>query len=81
MTVNVEVTRGEGENTGNLLRRFSRRVQSMKLVPHMRTLRYRSRPQSKQVKKKHALKVIKRREEVQELIKLGKMVERPKRRR
>lgn len=81
MTVNVEVARNDGENTGNLLRRFSRRIQSMKLVPHMRGLRYYSRPGSKQVKRKHALKVIARREEVQELIKLGKMVERTKRRR
>lgn len=81
MTVNVQVTRNDGENTMNLLRRFSRRVQSMKLIPQMRGIRYHSRPASKQVKRKHALKVITRREEVQELIKLGKMVERPKRRR
>ncbi len=81
MTVNVEVTRNDGENSLNLLRRFSRRIQSMKLVPHMRGLRYFERPSSKQVRKKHALKVIARREEVQELIKLGKMLERTPRRR
>ena len=77
--INVEVARNDGESTANLIRRFSKRVQSMGLVPRMRSLRYHARPQSQQVKRKHTLKRIARKEEVMELIKLGKMLERPQR--
>jgi hypothetical protein len=45
----------------------------------MRKRRYYTRIKSREVQKKHALKVLKRREEVQELIKLGKMPERRER--
>ncbi|MDE2071139.1 MAG: 30S ribosomal protein S21 [Patescibacteria group bacterium] len=76
MATNAEVTKNEGESAVNLIRRFSRRVQGAQVIPAVRGGRYFARPKSKQVKRKHALKVIKRREEVQELIKLGKMVER-----
>ena len=74
--INVEVDKSDGESTANLIRRFSKRVQSLGLIPRIRGRRYHSRMQSKQVKRKHALKRISRREEVQELIKLGKMIER-----
>jgi hypothetical protein len=42
----------------------------------MRSRRYAVRVKSRQVRRKQTLKVIKRRENVKELIKLGKMVER-----
>jgi len=77
MAVNIEVTRNEGENVTNMIRRFSKRVQGAGIINRMRGIRYHSRTKSKYVQKKKALKSITRREEVQELIKLGKMIERP----
>jgi hypothetical protein len=45
----------------------------------MRKRRYYSRDKSRLVRRKRTLKVLKRREEVAELIKMGKIIERPKR--
>lgn len=77
MSVNAEVTKNDGESTLNLIRRFSKRVQGAQVIPRVRGRRYYSRIKSRQVLRKQALKVIKRRAEVQELIKLGKMLEKP----
>jgi len=73
MTVNAEVQKNEGESAVNLIRRFSKRVQGAQVIPRMRGRRYYTRIKSGNVVRKQTLKVIKRREEVQELIKLGKM--------
>jgi len=73
MATNAEVVKNEGESPVNLIRRFSKRVQGAGLIQRMRGRRYYSRIKSREVRRKQALKVIKRREEVQELIKLGKM--------
>lgn len=75
MTVNVEVTKTGNENNLNLIRRFTKRVQGSGVLPRVRSIRYSSRKASEYVKKKKALKVLKRREEVAELIKLGKMTD------
>lgn len=79
MSVNAEVHKNDGESTINLIRRFSKRVQGAQIIPRVRNNRYHSRLKSRSVTRKKALKVIKRREEVQELIKLGKMVEKTQR--
>ncbi len=76
MATNAEVTKNENETPVNLIRRFSKRVQGTGLIQRMRTRRYYVRFKSDSVRRKQTLKVIKRREEVQELIKLGKMMER-----
>lgn len=73
MVVQAEVQKNDGENDINLIRRFSKRVQGAGVIMRMRRRRYHSRIKSRNVNRAHALKVIKRREEVQELIKLGKM--------
>ena len=73
MAVNAEVQKNENETAVNLIRRFSKRVQGAGLIQRMRGRRYFTRIKSSEVRKKHTLKSIKRREEVQELIKLGKM--------
>ncbi|MDO8548505.1 MAG: 30S ribosomal protein S21, partial [bacterium] len=73
MATNAEVTKNEGESAINLVRRFSKRVQGAGLIQRMRSRRYYSRVKSPSVRRKQALKVLRRREEVQELIKLGKM--------
>ena len=79
MTVQAEVQKNDGESAVNLIRRFSKRIQGAGLISRMRSRRYHVRIKSRQVQRKQALKVIKRREEVRELIKLGKMLERPPR--
>jgi ribosomal protein S21 len=79
MAVNIEVERQDGENTLNMIRRFSKRVQGAGIINRIRGIRYYSAKPSKFVERKKALKSIRRREEIQELIKLGKMVERPAR--
>lgn len=79
MATNAEVSKNDGESAVNLIRRFSKRVQGAGLIPNLRNRRYFARPKSRLVVRKKTLKSIKRRAEVQELIKLGKMIEKPKR--
>ncbi len=79
MAANAEVTKNEGESAINLIRRFSKRVQGAGVIPRIRANRYHSRQKSKAVQRKGALKRISRRDEVAELIKLGKMLEKPAR--
>ena len=73
--LNVEVVKTGNENNINLIRRFTKRVQGSGVLPRVRSIRYSSRKASEYVKKKKTLKVLKRREEVAELIKMGKMSE------
>lgn len=80
MIVQAEVQKNDGESAINLIRRFSKRVQGAGLISTMRDRRHFTRPKSRTTARKKALKTIKRREEIQELIKLGKMLEAPKRR-
>ncbi len=75
MTANVAVERVNNENNLALLRRFTKRVQGSGVLNRVRSIRYSERAPSRYTRKKHALKAISRREEVAELIKLGKMQE------
>lgn len=77
--INAEVAKNEGESAVNLIRRFQKRVQGAGLLNRMRARRYYLRIKSREVRRKHTLKVIKRREAVQELIKLGKLEAKPQR--
>ncbi len=79
MAINAEVQKNENETAVNLIRRFSKRVQGAGLIQRMRGRRYFARIKSRETRRKQTLKVIARREEVKELIKLGKMLERPAR--
>ncbi len=76
MAINAEVSKNDNETAVNLIRRFSKRVQGSGLIQFMRNRRYHSRVKSSEVRKKQTLKVIKRRAEITELIKLGKIIER-----
>ena len=80
MAVNAEVQKNENETEINLIRRFSKRVQGVGLIQGLRKRRYHARDKSRLVRRKHTLKVLKRREEVAELIKMGKILERSPRR-
>jgi len=75
MAINAEVVRTGNENNLNLIRRFTKKVQGSGVLPRVRSIRYSSRKLSSYVVKKKALKSLSRREEVAELIKMGKMNE------
>jgi ribosomal protein S21 len=75
MAIIIEVDRNQNENTLSLIRRFSRRVRGAGIINRVRSLRYYQRSPSKALKRKNALKSLERRQERQELIKLGKIVE------
>jgi ribosomal protein S21 len=74
-TVNVEVVKGPSENNLSVLRRFTKRVQASGLLPKVRSRRYAEREKSENVKRAKTLAYLKKREEIQELLKAGKMNE------
>ena len=76
---NVEVKRNQNENTLNTIRRFTKKVQGSGVLPRVRGTRYSKRVMSPYKVKMKTLASIKRKEEIQELIKLGKMPEKPTR--
>lgn len=76
MAVNIQVSKKNNENNMSILRRFTRRVQGSGIIPRVRSLRYEDRNPSTLTKKNARLKSIRRKEEITELIKLGKMPER-----
>lgn len=73
--INVEVTKGAKENSLSVLRRFTKRVQGSGILPRVRSLRYSARKLSPYKTKVRTLKVIRRKAEIQKLIKLGKLTE------
>jgi hypothetical protein len=79
MATNVEITRNGTENSMGVLRRFTKRVQGAGILPRVRSLRYNQRDLSSYKVKMKTLKSIKRKAEIQELIKMGKMQEKTSR--
>ena len=71
----VEVQKSGNESTLSMIRKFSRRVQGTGMVKTLRARRYFSRDTSRAVKKKRALKLIKRRADFRKLVKEGKVAE------
>ena len=69
----VEVDRGKNESSTALIRRFTRRAQGLGLVREMRDRRYWHRATSNNVNHKRALITKTRRENYNELVKLGKI--------
>jgi hypothetical protein len=80
MSINVEVSKTGSESALATIRKFSRKVQGTGLVKTVRKGRYFARDASKIVKKKRALKLLKRRAEYHKLVKEGKIAEAPVRR-
>ena len=78
--INAEVQKSGSESVLSTIRKFSRKVQGTGLIKNARARRYHSRDVSKAVKKKRALKLIKRRAEFRQLVKEGKAEERQPRR-
>jgi len=69
----VEVKRGKNESSAALIRRFTRRAQTLGIVRAVRNGRYFERAKSKNVGHKRALVSKVRRETYNELVKLGKI--------
>ncbi|TAK58046.1 hypothetical protein EPO17_00455 [Patescibacteria group bacterium] len=78
--INVEVTKNSNENPISLIRRFTKRVQGAGILPKVRSLRYNQRVLSHYKTKMKTLESIAYKKNIQELIKLGKMPEKPERR-
>ncbi len=69
----VEVRRGKNESSAALIRRFTRRAQTLGIVREVRGGRYFERTKSKNVGHKRALISKVRRENYNEQVKLGKI--------
>lgn len=70
--LNVAVDKNQNENNTNIIRRFTKRVQEAGILRRVRGIRYQTRAKSDYVKKKNTLKVLKKRELIEEYQKLGK---------
>ncbi len=77
--INVEITRNSTENSLGVIRRFTKKVQSAGVLPRVRSIRYNERGLSSYKIKMKTLKSLKRKAEIQELIKMGKMPEKTSR--
>ncbi len=73
--INVEITKTANENNLGIIRRFTKKVQGSGILPKVRSLRYAKRDLSFYKNKKNTLKNLKRKAEILELIKMGKMAE------
>ena len=78
--INVQIEKNPNENSINLIKRFTKRVQSAGILRKVRSNRYKVRVPSEYTKKKHTLAVIGRQTETKRLIKLGKILEKAPRR-
>lgn len=77
--INVSITRNGTENSVGVLRRFTKKVQGSGVLPRVRSIRYNQRDLSSYKVKMKTLKSLKRKAEIQELIKMGKMQEKSSR--
>lgn len=80
MATHIEADKKTNENTGTLIRRFTKRVQNSGLVRRVRSLRYHDRPPSATLRKRQALKKIDKKALYEKMAKLGKPIERRRRR-
>ena len=81
MAINVQVERNNNESSANVIRRFTKRVQSSGIIPRVRKIRYFTRTKSENVRKAVRLKKLKRKAEYEKQLKLGIIQERAGRRR
>ena len=73
--INIEVVKGSSENNLSVLRRFQKRVQGAGILMKVREKRYSERVKSENVKRAKTLSYLKKREQTNELLKLGKLNE------
>jgi len=70
----IEVRKNPNENNLGVLRRFSRRIQESGIIRKVKSSRYNERKESKLKIKKSALRRLERRQEIEQLKKLGKII-------
>lgn len=78
--VNVEVKKNSNENALSLIRRFQKRVQESGVLPRVRSLRYNDRDLSSLKVKRAKLKKLSNLEKYELAKRMGKVIERKKRR-
>ncbi len=74
--INVEVSKSTSENNISILRRFTKKVQGSGILNKVRSIRYSERKLSPYKVKVQRLNSLKRKSEIEGLIKMGKMQER-----
>ncbi len=73
MAINVIVEKNNNESSANLLRRFTKKVQSSGVVNKVKKIRYFTRQKSKNVAHMSRLKKLKKTEHYEKMFKLGKI--------
>jgi ribosomal protein S21 len=76
MTLNVQVEKNQNESSANVIRRFTKRMQSSGVIQRMRGERYHSREKSENVQQAARLKKLTKKVTYEKLLKLGKVQER-----
>ncbi len=76
MTLNVQVEKNTNESSANVIRRFTKRMQSSGVIQRMRGERYHSREKSENVQQSARLKKLSKKVTYEKLLKLGKVQER-----
>lgn len=71
--IRIEVKKNGGESNANVMRRFSKRMQSSGVVKEAKSNRYNTRKPSDYKKHKSAMKMIERGTSMNRLRKLGKI--------
>ncbi len=74
--INVQIEKGANENNVSVLRRFQKKVQGSGVLNKVRSIRYSERTLSSYKVKVQRLNSLKKKAEIEELIKLGKMQDR-----
>ena len=69
----IELNKKEGESSTSLLRRFTRKMRESGILQRARGLRFKIRPNSDLIKKRKAIKRVKRKAKMEYLRKLGKI--------
>ena len=71
---NIIIKKLESEHATKILRRFSRSVKNMGIVPHIRSTTYHQRQKSQTVKRSEKISKLKKYEKKQKLYRLGKII-------
>ncbi|MFA6340846.1 MAG: hypothetical protein WCX27_01205 [Candidatus Paceibacterota bacterium] len=76
MAINIEIEKNPSESNASMLRRFTKKVQGSGILPRVRSIRYSTRKLSSYKTKVKRLSSISKKAKIEELIKMGKMVDR-----
>jgi hypothetical protein len=75
MATNIEIEKNSNESNASILRRFTKKVQGSGILPRVRSIRYSGRKLSPYKVKVQRLASLAKKEEIEELIRMGKMAE------